>query len=209
MMRGIDCAVHLGGVPREGPWGAILKHNVVGTYNAFKAARRQGVKRIVFASSNHVIGYYRAGMSVGIDEPPRPDSRYGVSKVFGEALGRRYADKHGLSVACLRIRSFRPRPENARQLAMWVSPRDLAQLIRCCIDTPDYHYVIAYGVSANTRSRWLNPAASFLGYRPQDNAEAFAAELAAQPSAAGDPPAEFHGDDFCALEFTGDISAIE
>ena len=73
-----------------------------------------------------MIGYYRAGMSVGIDEPPRPDSRYGVSKVFGEALGRRYADKHGLSVACLRIRSFRPRPENARQLATWVSPRNLA-----------------------------------------------------------------------------------
>jgi uronate dehydrogenase len=209
MMRGIDCAIHLGGIPREGPWEAILEHNIAGTYNAFEAARQQGVKRIIFASSNHVIGYYRTGKNVGIDEPARPDSRYGVSKVFGEALGRLYADKHGLSVACLRIGSFRPRPESTRQLATWVSPRDLAQLVRCCISAPDYHYLIAYGVSANTRSRWLNPAADFLGYRPQDNAEDFAAELEGQASAAADPAAEFHGGEFCTLEFTGDTSAIE
>lgn len=209
MMDGIDCVVHFGGVPREGPWAAILEHNVVGTYHAFEAARQRGVKRVIFASSNHVIGYYRTARSVGVDEPPRPDSRYGVSKVFGEALGRLYADKHGLSVACLRIGSFRPRPENARQLATWVSPRDLTQLVRCCIDAPDYRYLIAYGVSANTRSRWLNPAAGVLGYRPRDNAEDFAAGLAGQPSAAGDPAAEFHGGEFCGLEFTGDINAIE
>ena len=107
IMRGIDCVVHLGGVPREAPWDAILNTNIAGTYNVFEAARLASVKRLIPASSNHVIGYYRTNKSVGVDESPRPDSRYGVSKVFGEALGRLYADKHGMSVACLRIGSFR------------------------------------------------------------------------------------------------------
>ena len=105
--RGMDCIVHLAGVPREGAWEAILPNNIIGTYNLFEAARSAGVKRVIFASSNHVIGYYRATQKVGIDEPARPDSRYGVSKAYGEALGRMYADKYGLEVACLRIGSFR------------------------------------------------------------------------------------------------------
>ncbi|MGQ0752159.1 MAG: NAD-dependent epimerase/dehydratase family protein [Betaproteobacteria bacterium] len=116
LMPGIDCVVHLGGVPREDKWEAILANNIVGTYNVFEAARKAGVKRVVFASSNHVIGFHRAARTVDIEAPVRPDSRYGVSKVFGEALGRLYADKHGLSVACLRIGSFRQRPHSARQV---------------------------------------------------------------------------------------------
>jgi len=209
LMQGINCVVHLGGVPKEGPWQTILENNIVATYNVFEAARQCGVKRVVFASSNHVIGYYRVGRKVGIEEPPRPDSRYGVSKVFGEALGRLYADKHGLSVACLRIGSFRERPQNARQLATWISPRDMAHLVRCAIDAPVYNFLVLYGVSSNTRSRWKNPAADLIGYRPQDNAEDFAAELLGKPSAAADPAGEFHGGEFCALEFTGDMGAIE
>lgn len=210
LMEGVDCIVHLGGVPREGPWEAILENNIRGTYNVFEAARAAGVKRIVFASSNHVIGFYRAAGTVGIEEPARPDSRYGVSKAFGEALGRLYADKHGLSVACLRIGSFRPRPEHPRQLATWVSPRDLTQLVRRCIDHPDFHYLVLYGVSNNTRSRWLNPHASAIGYAPQDNAEDYASALAPAPSEdASDPAARFHGGEFCALEFGGDVAAIE
>src|SRR5262245_59293538 len=110
--RGIDCVVHLAGIPREAEWERILPNNIVGTYNLFEAARRNGVKRVVFASSNHVTGFHRVGQPVDPALPPRPDSRYGVSKVFGESLGRLYADKHGLSVACLRIGSFRERPQN-------------------------------------------------------------------------------------------------
>jgi uronate dehydrogenase len=209
MMQGIDCVVHLGGVPREGPWDAILNSNIVGTYNVFEAARLAYVKRIVFASSNHVIGYHRVGMTVGIEEPPRPDTRYGVSKVFGEALGRLYADKHGLSVACLRIGSFRPRPANERELATWVSPRDLTQLVRRCIDAPEYRYLVFYGVSGNTRARWRNPHAAQIGYAPQDNAEDYAPELALSPENAADPATAFHGGEFCALEFTGEVAAID
>jgi uronate dehydrogenase len=205
---GIDCVVHLGGVPREGPWEAILPANIAGVYNVFEAARQSGVKRIVFASSNHVIGYHRADKTVGIDAEARPDSRYGASKVFGEALGRLYADKHGMSVACLRIGSFRPRPQNARELATWVSPRDMVQLVRRCIDAPEYHYLVLYGVSNNTRARWCSPAAAAIGYAPEDNAESYAANLPAA-TADGGPAAMFHGGDFCALEFDGDPDVID
>ena len=208
-LKDIDCVVHLAGVPRENTWEAILPNNIVGTYNVFEAARLNGVKRLIYASSNHAVGYYRVSRKTGVDVLPRPDGRYGVSKVFGEALGRMYADKYGLSVACLRIGSFRERPEDARQLSTWVSPRDTVQLVRRCIDAPDYHYLIAYGVSANTRNRWLNPAAGFLGYQPQDNAEDFAAELIAKTPAPRDPASEFHGGPFCALEFAGDMSKID
>jgi uronate dehydrogenase len=207
--RGVDCIVHLAGVPREGAWDAILPNNVIGTYNLFEAARVAGVKRVVFASSNHVIGYYRATQKVGISEPERPDSRYGVSKAFGEALGRMYADKYGLEVACLRIGSFRARPEDARQLATWISHRDMVELARCCIDAAAFHFLVLYGVSNNTRNRWQNPHAAQVGYRPLDNAEQYASELKSNAPRAGDPAADFHGGAFCGLEFTGDARRID
>ncbi|MDP1718531.1 MAG: NAD(P)-dependent oxidoreductase [Burkholderiales bacterium] len=209
LVQGMDCVIHLGGVPREGPWEAMLENNITGTYNVFEAARQCGVKRVIFASSNHVIGYYRAERSVGIEEPPRPDSRYGVSKVFGEALGRLYADKHGLSVACLRIGSFRERPQNARQLATWISPRDMVHLVRCCIDAPDYRFLVLYGVSNNDRNRWHNPAAAVIGYQPQDNAEAHASECKSTLADGTDPSTEFHGGEFCSIEFTNIINKME
>lgn len=209
LMDGIDCVVHLGGVPREAAWDAILENNISGTYNVFEAARAAGVKRIVFASSNHAIGYHRVGRRVGVDEPTRPDSRYGVSKVFGEALGRLYADKHGLEVACLRIGSFRREPGDFRQLSTWISPRDTVQLVRRCIDAPSFHFLVLYGVSANTRSRWDNPHAALIGYAPQDNAEAYADRFTAPVLDGADPVAEFHGGPFCGLEFDGDIDRIE
>jgi len=207
--RDIDCIVHLAGVPREGAWDAILPNNVIGTYNLFEAARASGVRRVVFASSNHVIGFYRATQAVGISEPERPDSRYGVSKAFGEALGRMYADKYGLEVACLRIGSFRARPMDARQLATWISHRDMVELTRCCIEAPAFHFLVLYGVSNNTRNRWQNPHAAMIGYRPLDNAEQYAAELESKRPPAGDPAEDFHGGAFCALEFAGDSRRIE
>src|SRR5688572_22242374 len=205
---GMDCIVHLAGVPREGPWDRILPINIAGTYNVFEAARRAGVKRMVFASSNHVIGYYRVGRPVDEHDPPRPDSRYGVSKAFGEALGRLYADKHGLSVACLRIGSFRARPQNARELRTWISHRDNVQLVRRCIEAPDFHFIVVYGVSANTRNEWHDETAARIGYRPEDDAETYAAELESKVYPAG-PARDFHGGDPCAQEFTGDPTRID
>jgi uronate dehydrogenase len=206
--RGIDCIVHLAGVPREGPWDQILPRNIAGTYNVFEAARASGVKRVIFASSNHVIGFYRVGKQVDENLPIRPDSRYGVSKAFGEAVGRLYADKHGLSVACLRIGSFRDTPKNARELRTWISHRDTVQLVRRCIDAPKFHFIVVYGVSANTRNQWHDRTAERIGYRPQDNAEAFAAQLEAKTYPPG-PATDFHGGEPCAMEFSGDASRVD
>ena len=206
--RGIDCIVHLAGVPREGPWDQILPRNVAGTYNVFEAARASGVKRVIFASSNHVIGFHRVGKPVDEHSELRPDSRYGVSKVFGEAVGRLYADKHGLSVACLRIGSFRDTPKNARELRTWISHRDTVQLVRRCIDAPPFHFIVVYGVSANMRNQWHDGTADRIGYRPEDNAEAFAAQLEGKTYPPG-PATEFHGGEPCAMEFSGDPSRIE
>jgi uronate dehydrogenase len=208
VMQGIDCVVHLAGVPREDAWEKILPNNIAATYNVFEGARRAGVKRIVFASSNHTIGYYRVEGRVGRDVPVRPDSRYGVSKVFGEAVGRLYADKHGLSVACLRIGSFRAAPADARQLTTWLSHGDMVELARCAIEAPDYHFIVVYGISANTRARWDSPDAAKIGYKPRDNAEDFAATIAGKTAPPG-PEAEFHGGPFCALEYSGDARRID
>jgi uronate dehydrogenase len=199
-VRGIDCIVHLAGVPTEAAWSSILPDNIVGTITLFEAARAAGVRRIVFASSNHAIGYRGAGETVGIDEPVRPDSRYGVSKVFGEALGRMYVDKYAMTVVCLRIGSFREQPEDARQLVTWIGHRDMAELARCAIEAPDPGFAIVYGISANTRARWHGPDAARIGYAPTQDAERWAPQLEALAPPASDPAARFHGGPYAAFE---------
>lgn len=210
-MTGIECVVHLAGQSVEAEWDKVLPLNIEGCYNVFEAARRRGVKRIVFASSNHAVGFHRRERFIDNDAMPRPDTRYGLSKVFGEALGRLYADKYGLSVACLRIGTFvtPDRPTDARQLLTWISHRDMVQLVRRCIDHPNYHFVIAYGVSNNLRSRWDNSNVKFLGYRPQDDSEKFAAEILAQGKKENEIAAQFHGGFYCPIEFAGNADAIE
>jgi uronate dehydrogenase len=210
-MTGIDCVVHLAGASVESEWEKVLPLNIEGCYNVFEAARRQGVKRVIFASSNHAIGFHRRERFIDNSVVPRPDTRYGVSKVFGEAVGRLYADKYGLSVACLRIGTFRnpDQPAEARQLLTWISHRDMVQLVRRCIDAPDYHFVTVYGVSNNLRSRWDNTNAKFLGYRPQDDSEVFAAEILATGAKEDEIAAQFHGGFYCPMEFAGDTSRID
>ncbi|NYT43987.1 NAD(P)-dependent oxidoreductase [Alcaligenaceae bacterium] len=210
-MQGIDCVVHLAGIPQEGPWDDVEALNINGCYNVFEAARRQGVKRVVFASSNHAVGFHRRERILGDTVQPRPDTLYGVSKVFGEALGRMYADKFGLSVACLRIGTFRrpDRPVEPRHLLTWISHRDMAQLVGCCIDHPDYHFLVAYGVSNNTRSRWSNESVSFLGYKPQDDSEVYASEILAKGPSEDAVSAQFHGGPFCAEGFAGNTDRVK
>lgn len=210
-MTGIDCVVHLAGIPVEGPWETVRDLNIDGCYNAFEAARRQGVKRFIFASSNHAVGFHKRDNLLDDTVLPRPDTRYGASKVFGEALGQLYADKHGLSVASLRIGTFRDHdaPLESRQLLSWVSHRDMVQLVRRCIDHPDYHYIVAYGVSNNQRSRWSNDGVAFLGYQPQDDSEVFAEAILAKGIVENPIAARFHGGFFCPLEFTGKVDRID
>src|SRR5712691_11774920 len=154
VVAGVDGIVHLGGFSVEGPWETILQSNIIGCYNLFEAARRHGVERVVFASSNHAVGFYPRQRKIGVDEPVRPDSRYGVSKAFGEALAALYAYKHGLRVTCLRIGNVTDTPADKRRLAIWLMPADLVQLIRIGLEHPDIHYEIFYGVSDNARGWW-------------------------------------------------------
>ena len=211
LMQGVDCVVHLGGVSFEDTWEKILPANIAGCYNVFEAARRQQVKRVIFASSNHAIGFHRRERFIDTHVVPRPDTRYGVSKVFGEAVGRLYADKYGLSVASLRIGTFRnpDRPDNSRQLLTWISHRDMAQLVRRCIDHPAYHYAVIYGVSNNTRNRWDNSDVKYLGYQPEDDSEIYAADIFAKGEKENEISAQFHGGFFTPMEFVGDPDRIE
>lgn len=210
-MEGIDCVIHLAGMPEEDAWEKILPLNIEGCYNVFEAARRRGVRRMVFASSNHAVGFHRRETFIDTRVEPRPDGRYGVSKVFGEAVGRLYADKYGMSVSCLRIGSFRPdnRPSETRHLLTWISHRDMAQLAMRCVEHPGYHFAAVYGVSGNLRNRWDNSPAKFLGYRPQDDAEAFAAQVLATSPVEDPIAAQFHGGMYCPIEFVGDTMRID
>jgi uronate dehydrogenase len=183
-MEDVDMVVHLAAVASEASFDEILSGNITTTYSIFEAARRAGVGRIVFASSNHVVGFYPRDETLGPDDPIRPDTFYGVSKAFGEALGRLYADKYGLEVVCLRIGSFAERPTTLRQLSIWLSPRDCIHLVRCSLDARAVGFTVVYGVSANTRSWWKDDAADQLGYYPQDNAEEFAAQIEERPPGA-------------------------
>ncbi|EJL26041.1 NAD dependent epimerase/dehydratase family protein [Caulobacter sp. AP07] len=210
-MAGIDCVVHMAGVPVEpetNAWEQVLPANIVGVHNLFEAARLAGVGRVLFASSHHAAGFHRRDAPTAQTLVPRPDSYYGVSKVFGEAMGRMYADKFGLQVLSLRIGAYRDRPSDPRQLAVWISPRDMVELVRCGIEASDFGYAVAYGVSANTRSFWDNSQVAFLGYAPKDNAEAWAdAILADGPE---DPAAApFQGGWYCARDFVGQPERVD
>ena len=211
LCEGVDGIVHLGASSVEDAWEPILQNNIIGGYNLFEAARRQGVQRIVFATTNHVVGFYRRQRTIDDTAMPRPDSRYGVSKAYGEALGRFYADKYGLRVLNIRIGNFGDKPLDRRRLSIWVSPRDLVQLIRIGLEHPEIHFEIVYGASDNLRSWWDNANAHRLGYRPQDQSEEFAKEATeADTRIPPDPIGEqFHGGPFCTMEFAGDVSRIK
>ena len=203
---GVDGIIHLGAYSVEGPWEAILGSNIIGTYNVFEAARLAGVKRVVFASSNHAVGFYSRRRKIGVEVTVRPDSRYGLSKCFGEALASLHADKYGAQVLCIRIGNVEDRPLDFRRLAIWISPRDLCQLIRIGLEQPQLKYEIVYGMSDNARAWWDNANALRLGYRPEDRSEDFAAEvLAAHPESTGDVLVDdCQGGSFVRVESGGD-----
>ena len=211
-VEGVDCLLHFAGIPREtgGTPEDILATNVVGTHHLFEAARRAGVRRIVFASSNHAIGFYPAGRFVGTEEPGRPSGHYGLSKVFGETLGRLLADKHGMEVACLRIGAFRARPGNVRELGAWISRGDMARLGRCCVEAPGFGFLVIYGISANPRAMWGGDEAAraAVGYVPRDDAEDYAAEVEGVPVPGGPVAARFHGGSVAAMGFEGDPGRV-
>lgn len=203
IVAGVDGIVHLGGYSTNGAWPAIHAANIVGCYNVFEAAYRAGAKRIVFASSNHAVGFYPRTQKIGVDVTVRPDSFYGASKAFGEALGAMYADKHGLSVTCLRIGNVGDAPLDRRRLSIWLEPRDLLQLIRIGLEHPDIRFEVFYGMSDNADAWWDNANAARFGYRPQHRARDFAAQaMAAQAKLPPDPVGDrFQGGMYCSDDY--------
>lgn len=202
---GMDAVIHLAAVTREAPFEPILQANVIGTWNVYEAARRAGVRRVVFASSNHAVGFYPRHQRIDDAAPPRPDSRYGLSKCWGEAVGALYADKYGVRSLHLRIGHAADRPGSARDLAIWVSGRDLAQLCLIGLEHPEIHNTIVYGVSDNAACWYDNHEAYRLGYKPQDRAEDHMdAAMAGEAGVTHDPAAlYFQGGEFCAEEYAG------
>ncbi len=181
-ISGCDACVHLAAIPVESTFDKILHTNIRGTWAVFEAARLEGCRRVVFASSNHATGYYLIHDRIGPADPVRPDSYYGASKLFGEALGSLYHDKYGMQVACIRIGSALPRPVDERHLSTWLSPGDLTRLVTACLTSPELGFAIVYGASANRRGWWDLEPGRKLGYEPQDDAEAFAADVEPGPS---------------------------
>lgn len=172
-MAGIDAVVHLAGEPMETTWPRIRDANVEGLFQTFEAARRAGVQRFVWASSNHATGFTPRpddGSTLADDAPVRPDTLYGVSKAFGEALARYYHDRYGFQVACLRIGTCAETPPDARAQATWLSPDDCARLVDACLRKRDLGYALVWGVSANRDRWWSSEGGDALGYRPVDDA---------------------------------------
>jgi NAD+ dependent glucose-6-phosphate dehydrogenase len=175
-VEGSDAVIHLAGERETSAgWHRLRGPNIDGTFNVFDACRERSVGKIVFASSNHVTGGYDLSGQRGLNgsEPIRPDSLYGVTKAFGEALGRFMSDAYGISVICLRIGWVLPEPAGPEAVRMWLSPRDLCGLISSSLQA-DVSYGIYYGTSRNTRRLWdLGPAMKDLGYVPVDDSEVF------------------------------------
>ncbi len=198
MVAGVDAIIHLGGVSVEGPFEPIMQANILGVYHLYEAARKHGVKRVVFASSNHVTGFYRQSETINADQPARPDGFYGVSKAFGEDLSRFYFDRYGIETACVRIGSYFAEPRDRRMLASWLSFDDLHRLITACLTTPVLGHSIIFGMSNNAVTWWDNSKARHVGYVPKDSSDVFKDAVYARTSAPdlNDPAVQFQGGGF-------------
>lgn len=177
LVKDCDAIIHLGGISVEDKFSKIMNANLLGLYNLYEAARENGMPRILFASSNHTIGYYRQDEYLDQDVPLRPDGLYGVSKCFGEALARMYFEKFGQETALVRIGSCMEKPKNHRMLATWMSHDDFLAMIECIFRVPRLGCPVIWGCSNNDTRWWDNSHVSYLGWHPKDNAERFRAEI--------------------------------
>ncbi|MFE0188072.1 NAD-dependent epimerase/dehydratase family protein [Streptomyces sp. NPDC058989] len=187
-VHGVDAIVHLAGISLEAPFLKILRSNIEGTYRLYEAARQEGIRRIVFASSNHAVGFTPRPVAMPVPDaslipvgaPRRPDTFYGLSKGFGEDLASLYWDLHGIETVSVRIGSCFPEPTSVRMLSVWLSPADAARLLHAALTAEGVGHTVVYGSSANTRLWWDLSTARALGYEPQDDSEPYAAELIAE-----------------------------
>ena len=206
LAEGVDAVIHLGGQPVEADWDTIINSNILGCIHMFEAAHQAGADRVLFASSNHAIGFHHRTTRIDDKCEPRPDTRYGLSKAFCEDLGRLYAFKHGLKSFHMRIGSCFPEPVDARMLSTWLSYGDFCRLVDVGLQS-DYLHEIVYGVSDNLQSFWDNGNATRLGYKPLDTAEDYRQQVAGiiSPNAVAEA---LQGGGFPADEFTFNLAKI-
>lgn len=174
MVKDVDLIVHFGGISVEACFEDILTANIQGTYNIYQAAHQHGVRRVIFASSNHTIGFYKTTEVIDADDPVRPDGMYGVSKCFGENLSRYYFDRFQIETVCIRIGSSFEVPRNRRMLTTYLSYDDLFRLIQRAALNPRVGHTNVFGASDNPEKWWDNRKAAHLGYQPQDSSAKFA-----------------------------------
>lgn len=202
VLAGVDVLVHMAGSSVERPLDEIIENNLRSLYQVYEGARRHGVKRVVFASSNHAIGMHSVHQPLSLDCDFRPDGFYGLSKMWGEGMARLYWDKHGIESVCLRIGSCLERPTEFRHLSTWLSHDDLVQLVERSIEAQDLGFLVAWGVSNNTRSYWSNAGAERLGYYPQHDAEAYAKEILPLTNPLDAIAQRYQGGSFASIDFT-------
>lgn len=200
LMEGADMVVHFGAIVDERPFETLLGPNFIGAYNVWEAAYRHKLRRVVYASSIHAVGMHKKQNFIGTDAPHRPDTFYGLAKCFAEDLASLYWDKRGVESVCMRILSA-AQVNNPRALGSWLSYDDLIHLVTRAIDTPTTGFSVVYGVSNNDRAPVDNRLAAYLGYRPRDNAEQFAAQVLADapPADPTDPAQMCHGGPFASV----------
>lgn len=200
LAEGCGIILHFGGTSVDRPFEEVLGPNIRGLYHIYEAARRERA-RVVFASSNHSIGFHERTERLDNDCHFRPDSYYGLSKAYGELMGRLYWDKHGVESVLVRIGSCFPEPVDARMLATWLSYADLVRLMQRCVLAERVGYAVIWGASANSRTFWGKDARERLGWAPQDSADAFAGQLGGKVS--GNPVIErYQGGAYCANEYS-------
>lgn len=203
---GVSAILHFGGVNGEHTHDAILPANVIGTSNMYEAAHLFGA-RMIFASSNHTIGFHPRCRPITAKDEFRPDGFYAISKIYGEMLGQLYFAKHGVQSVLMRIGSCLPRPVDVRQLSIWLSHADLERLILAALNAENPGCAIVWGISNNTRAWWRGDDAARIGYFPQDDAEAFAGDIA--PVEEHPASAHYQGGLICAVDYTRDPPYLE
>jgi uronate dehydrogenase len=187
LLDGVDAVLHFGGVSVEQEVDEIVQANIIGLHHLYEAVHKKGIKRVIYASSSHVVGYYPTTQVVDASAPLRPDCIYGVSKCFGEALSRYYYDRFGIETVCLRIGSSFEEPRNARMMVTFLAHDDLVELVSCALFTPRVGHTITFGVSDNKVKWWDNRLATHLGFEPQRSSSEFAERF---PQGGARPPAD-------------------
>ena len=203
LLKGVDVLINLAGTSVERPLPEIIENNLVGLHQIYEGARRNKVRRVIFASSNHAFGMHSVKSKLKLDADFRPDGFYGLSKVWGEAMTRMYWDKHGIEGISIRIGTAMGKPpENFRQLSTWLGTEDLVHLIMRCIEAKDIGYLATWACSNNDRAYWDNSGAAKLGYHPQQNSEVWAKEIMAQPNPLDPIAQQFQGGQFVTIDYT-------